>query len=112
MTRTIHLMGRMGQLFGETHRLNCETVQEAMHALDCMKGGVRRYLLECTESDVQFTVQKGEDFIGMENIGDNLEANDIIISPVPAGSKSGLTKLIIGIILIVVAVMYPVYKEK
>ena len=107
MTRTIHLMGRMGQLFGETHRLNCETVQEAMHALDCMKGGVRRYLLECTESDVQFTVQKGEDFIGMENIGDNLEANDIIISPVPAGSKSGLTKLIIGIILIVVAVMFP-----
>ena len=49
MTRTIHLMGRMGQLFGETHRLNCETVQEAMHALDCMKGGVRRYLLECTD---------------------------------------------------------------
>ena len=107
MTRTIHLMGRMGKLFGETHRLNCDTVQEAMHALDCMKGGVRRYLLECTESDVQFTVQKGEDFIGMENIGDNLEANDIIISPVPAGSKSGLTKLIIGIILIVVAVMFP-----
>ena len=107
MTRTIHLMGRMGQLFGETHKLNCETVQEAMHALDCMKGGVRRYLLECTESDVQFTVQKGEDFIGMENIGDNLESNDIIISPVPAGSKSGLTKLIIGIILIAVAISFP-----
>ena len=107
MTRTIHLMGRMGQLFGETHRLNCETVQEAMHALDCMKGGVRRYLLDCTESDVMFTVQKGEDFIGMENIGDNLEADDIIISPVPGGSKSGLGKLIVGIIMIVVAVMFP-----
>jgi predicted phage tail protein len=107
MTRTIHLMGRMGQLFGETHRLNCETVQEAMHALDCMKGGVRRYLLECTESDVMFTVQKGEDFIGMENIGDNLEADDIIISPVPGGSKSGLGKLIVGIIMIVVAVLVP-----
>ncbi len=100
-------MGRMGQLFGETHRLNCETVQEAMHALDCMKGGVRRYLLECTESDVMFTVQKGEEFIGMENIGDNLEADDIIISPVPGGSKSGLGKLIVGIIMIVVAVMFP-----
>ena len=107
MTRTIHLMGRMGQLFGETHRLNCETVQEAMHALDCMKGGVRRYLLECTDADVMFTVQKGEDFIGMENIGDNLEADDIIISPVPGGSKSGLGKLIVGIIMIVIAVMYP-----
>ena len=101
MTRTIHLMGRMGQLFGETHRLNCETVQEAMHALDCMKGGVRRYLLECTDTDVQFTVQKGEDFMDYDNIGHNLGEDDIIITPIPSGSaKGGTLKLIIGAILI------------
>lgn len=105
MTRTIHLMGRMGQLFGETHRLNCETVQEAMHALDCMKGGVRRYLLECTDSDVQFTVQKGEDFMDYDNIGHNLGKDDIIITPIPSGSGKGLGKLILGIILVVVGFM-------
>ena len=105
MTRTIHLMGRMGQLFGETHRLNCETVQEAMHALDCMKGGVRRYLLDCTDTDVQFTVQKGEDFMDYDNIADNLDKDDIIITPVPAGSKSGVGKLILGIVLAVVGFM-------
>jgi len=103
MTRTIHLMGRMGQLFGETHRLNCDTVQEAMHALDCMKGGVRRYLLECTDSDVQFTVQKGEDFMDYDNIGHNLGKDDIIITPIPQGSKKGIGKIILGIILIVVS---------
>jgi predicted phage tail protein len=107
MTRTIHLMGRMGQLFGETHRLNCETVQEAMHALDCMKGGVRRYLLECTDSDVQFTVQKGEDFMDYDNIGHNLGKDDIIITPIPSGSGKGLGKIILGIVLIVVAVLVP-----
>jgi predicted phage tail protein len=101
MTRTIHLMGRMGQLFGETHRLNCETVQEAMHALDCMKGGVRRYLLECTDSDVQFTVQKGEDFMDYDNIGHNLGKDDLIITPVPNGSKKNkILKVIVGAILI------------
>jgi len=102
MTRTIHLMGRMGQLFGETHRLNCETVQEAMHALDCMKGGVRRYLLECTDTDVQFTVQKGEDFMDYDNIGHNLGEDDIIITPVPNGSGKGssVLKIIVGAILI------------
>jgi predicted phage tail protein len=98
-------MGRMGQLFGETHRLNCETVQEAMHALDCMKGGVRRYLLECTDSDVQFTVQKGEDFMDYDNIGHNLGKDDIIITPIPSGSGKGLGKLILGIILVVVGFM-------
>ena len=103
MTRTIHLMGRMGKLFGETHRLNCDTVQEAMHALDCMKGGVRRYLLECTDSDIQFTVQKGEDFMDYDNIGHNLGKDDIIITPIPQGSKKGIGKIILGIILIVVS---------
>ena len=39
MTRNIYLKGRMGKLFGEHHRLNCKTVQEAMHAIDTMKGG-------------------------------------------------------------------------
>jgi len=105
MTRTIHLMGRMGQLFGETHRLNCETVQEAMHALDCMKGGVRRYLLECTDTDVQFTVQKGEDFMDYDNIGHNLGEDDIIITPIPSGSGKGVGKIILGVILIVVGYM-------
>ena len=103
MTRTIHLMGRMGKLFGEPHRLNCDTVQEAMHALDCMKGGVRRYLLECTDSDIQFTVQKGEDFMDYDNIGHNLGKDDIIITPIPQGSKKGIGKIILGIILIVVS---------
>jgi predicted phage tail protein len=96
-------MGRMGKLFGETHRLNCDTVQEAMHALDCMKGGVRRYLLECTDSDIQFTVQKGEDFMDYDNIGHNLGKDDIIITPIPQGSKKGIGKIILGIILIVVS---------
>jgi len=97
-------MGRMGKLFGETHRLNCDTVQEAMHALDCMKGGVRRYLLECTDSDIQFTVQKGEDFMDYDNIGHNLGKDDIIITPIPQGSKKGIGKIILGIILIVVSI--------
>ena len=106
MTRTIHLMGRMGQLFGETHRLNCDTVQEAMHALDCMKGGVRRYLLECTDSDIQFTVQKGEDFMDYDNIGHNLGKDDIIITPIPQGSGKSIGKIIIGIILIAVSILW------
>jgi predicted phage tail protein len=68
-----------------------------------MKGGVRRYLLECTDSDVQFTVQKGEDFMDYDNIGHNLGKDDIIITPIPQGSKKGIGKIILGIILIVVS---------
>ena len=102
MTRNIYLQGRMGELFGEVHRLNVKTVQEAMNAIDTMKGGLRTYLMDCTENGIEFTVQKGEEFLGYENIGVELGKDDVIISPVPAGSGgSDVVKTIIGIILIV-----------
>ena len=91
----------MGELFGEVHRLNVKTVQEAMNAIDTMKGGLRTYLSDCTESGIEFTVQKGEEFMGYDNIAMELGKDDIIISPVPAGSGDGVVKTIIGIILIV-----------
>ena len=58
MTRNIIFKGRMGELFGELHRLNVKTVQEAVHAIDTMKGGLRKYLIDCTENDIYFTVHR------------------------------------------------------
>jgi len=101
MTRNIYLKGRMGQLFGEVHRLNVKTVQEAMNAIDTMKGGLRTYLTDCTENGVEFTVQKGEEFMDYDNLAMELGKDDLIISPVPAGSGDGIVKTIIGIILII-----------
>ena len=107
MTRNIILKGRMGELFGEVNRLNVKTVQEAMRAIDTMKGGLRTYLMDCTENGIEFTVQKGEDFMDYDNLAMELGKDDIIISPVPAGSKSGVLKTIIGIALIVASFFVP-----
>ena len=92
----------MGKLFGEHHRLNCKTVQEAMHAIDVMKGGMRQYLIDCTENGVKFTVQKGEDFLTNQTAGIELAKDDIIITPVPSGKKDGIKELIIGVLLIII----------
>ena len=97
----------MGELFGEVHRLNVKTVQEAMNAIDTMKGGLRTYLSDCTESGIEFTVQKGEDFMGYDNVSMELGKDDIIISPVPAGSASDIVKTIIGIALIIASFFVP-----
>ena len=116
MNKKIILLGRMGELFGREHNLNVKTVQEAMHAIDCMKGGLRRYLMDCTELGVEFVVQKGgeihedlkdakdEYIIGYDEIEMELGEEDIIITPIPEGSgKLGdIFKTIIGIILMVV----------
>ncbi len=107
----------MGKLFGEEHNLNVRSVQEAMHAIDVLKGGLRRYLMECTDQGTVFTVQKGKtvkdytkenmpDFLA----GDELtliEDEDIIITPIPSGAASKLeswVKIVIGVILIIISV--------
>ena len=109
MTRNIIFKGRMGELFGEVHRLNVKTLQEGLHAIDTMKGGLRKYLIDCTENGVLMTVQKGEDFIETyEELGMELGKEDIIITPVPAGKgKSGIGKIIAAIAFIALAIMFP-----
>jgi len=113
----------MGELFGREHNIKCNTIQEAMHAIDCMKGGLRAYILECTDLGINFTVQRGgeihesieeieanqDDFIEMGEQDLLLGNDDLVISPIPQGSGkfSDWIKVIIGVALIVIGIMNP-----
>lgn len=102
MTRTIYLNGKMGELFGEVWKLNAATVAECMHGIDCQREGkLKKYLFDCTEKGIMFTVQRGEEFLDYDNLQMNLAEDDLIITPVPAGSKNKFGKLITGFLLMV-----------
>jgi len=102
MTRTIYLNGKMGELFGKVWKLNAATVAECMHGIDCQREGkLKKYLLDCTEQGIMFTVQRGKEFLDYDNLQMNLAEDDLIITPVPAGSANKLGKLIAGFILLV-----------
>ena len=106
MTRTIYLNGKMGELFGKVWKLNAATVAECMHGIDCQREGkLKQYLVDCTEKGIMFTVQRGEEFLDYDNLQMNLTEDDLIITPVPAGSKNKLGKLIAGFFLMVVGGM-------
>jgi predicted phage tail protein len=102
MTRTIYLNGKMGELFGEVWKLNAATVAECMHGIDCQREGkLKQYLLDCTEKGIMFTVQRGKEFLDYDNLQMNLAEDDLIITPVPAGSGNKLLKVIVGFALLV-----------
>ena len=102
MTRTIYLQGKMGELFGDVWNLNAATVAECMHGIDCQREGkLKQYLLDCTEKGIKFTVQRGEEFLDYDNLQMDLGEDDLIISPVPAGSGNKLLKVIVGFVLMV-----------
>jgi len=107
MTRTIYLNGKMGELFGKVWKLNAATVAECMHGIDCQREGkLKKYLLDCTEQGIMFTVQRGKEFLDYDNLQMNLAEDDLILTPVPAGSANKLGKLILGFALLVVAAFY------
>ena len=73
MTRTIYLNGKMGELFGKVWKLNAATVAECMHGIDCQREGkLKKYLLDCTEKGIMFTVQRGEEFLDYDNLQMNI----------------------------------------
>lgn len=120
MTKTIILQGRMGELFGETHKLNVNSIQEAMHALDCLKGGVKRYLMECQDLGIPFTVQRGSEvkeyaeneelFLDNQDmLNFEFEDDAYIITPLPAGSGKAsdfFKKIVVAIFLIWVGITF------
>lgn len=99
MKRKIILLGRMGELFGKEHNIVCKNVHEAMHAIDQMKGGLRKYLLDCTDKGIEFHVARGEELLEYDNLHSDLGENDLVITPLPQGAN--LIKTIIGVALIV-----------
>jgi len=108
MTRNIYLKGKMGKLFGEHWKLNASTVREAMNGIDVQREGkLKQYLIDCTEKGIEFTVQRGEDFLEYDNLHMELGNDDIIITPLPvgAGKTAGRIKAIIGIALIIIGVL-------
>lgn len=106
MTRTIYLQGKMGELFGDVWNLNAATVAECMHGIDCQREGkLKQYLLDCTEKGIKFTVQRGKELLDYDNLQMDLGEDDLIISPVPAGSGNKLLKVIVGFVLMVGAAM-------
>lgn len=102
MTRNIYLNGKMGELFGKVWRLNASTVREAMHGIDVQREGkLKQYLIKCTEEGIEFTVQKGEEFLDYENLQMELGKEDLIITPIPQGALGATEKAILGVALIV-----------
>lgn len=102
MIRNIYLKGELGKLFGEKWRLAAETVAECMHGIDVQRDNkLKEYLMTAHENGIVFTVQRGEEFLDYENLQMELGEDDLIITPVPAGSANKFLKVIVGFALLV-----------
>jgi predicted phage tail protein len=96
----VYLMGEMGEKFGSEWTMTAPRIKNIFNLIGCQRKGFREYIIDQTQKGVNYTIQRGEEFLGEEELELSLSDNDIIITPVPAGAGS-VGKIIIGAILLV-----------
>jgi predicted phage tail protein len=98
--QTVYLKGELGERFGEKWSMNVDRIHDIFKLIDCQREGYRQYMVDCAENGIDFTVQRGEEFIDEAELLLSVGKEDIIVTPVPQGSKGNVGKLIMAAALI------------
>jgi predicted phage tail protein len=112
MMRTIHLHGKLGKEFGQSHRFEVATAAEAMRALNCafpkrFVETIGRGYYKIVRGDKRSGMHLDLDLINQFNLG----GADLHIIPVAKGaamsqSAKGTTKIVLGAALIGGAIFF------
>jgi predicted phage tail protein len=112
MMRTIHLHGKLGKEFGQSHRFEVATAAEALRALNCafpkrFVETLERGYYKIVRGDKRSGMQLDLDLINQFNLG----GADLHIIPVAKGaamsqSAKGTTKIVLGAVLVGGAIFF------
>ena len=101
-TRKVYLEGEMGYKFGKEFNIAAESFADVFRCLKCNFDTFMPYLQECHEKNIGFILE-----VQGKPLKDEVEMlllykeGDMVITPVPAGSKSGFGKIVAAIAITV-----------
>lgn len=108
MMRTVYLEGELANKFGEKFTIEANSAQDVFKCLNVNFPTFKEYLVDSHEKGVGFTCQLADRFL--ESADDLLlkyGKGDMIVTPVPAGSKSAVGKIIAAIAIAIVVITNP-----
>lgn len=96
----VRLVGEISK-FGSIWETECSSIRDIFKLIDCQTPGFRQHLVKATDAGIDFSIQRGEDFLEYpEEMLLSLGKEDIIITEVPTGAKSGQKKILAGAAII------------
>lgn len=98
--KTVLLLGELGKKFGKRLRLDVRTPAEAVRALCANFPEFQKHMTESENRNVAYRVTVGKSDIGLDELHDPAGKQTIKIVPVVMGAGGGLTKIIIGALII------------
>jgi predicted phage tail protein len=104
----IKLMGEMGEKFGSEWECVDTNMRDILKCINVQTEGLQEYLLDCHLKNIEFSIQSGDTLIEeFPELYLNVARDEVIITPVPAGSGKGLGKLITGLLLLAALFFMP-----
>lgn len=98
MKRNVYLEGEMGARFGKEFQIAADSFTDVFKCLKCNFSGFMPYLQECHEKNIGFILEvEGKPIKSEAEALFIYKEGDMIITPVPAGSKSGPAKILAAV---------------
>ena len=108
MQQTVRLLDDLGERYGSEHvYCNLRSPAEAIKLLCINHPPLQKELVEAHQHGVAYTLVQAGTFLGYEDLHLPLGSNDLVLTPVIAGSGGNATPIFIGVGLIAASFLFP-----
>ena len=104
MQRSVYLQGELGERFGHKFIVNTDNYADIFKCINANRPEWMPYVRKCHEENIAFIVETEEGLIDQDDLLTPIAKGDVTISLVPAGSKKGIGKIIVAIILVYIMI--------
>lgn len=102
MQHSVYLQGDLGERFGNKFTVHTDNYRDVFRCINANRPDFLPYIRKCHEEDIGFIIETAGDQIDQEDLLLPLQKGDITIAVAPAGSKKGIGKIILAIVMIYV----------
>ena len=109
MQQTVRLLGGLGERYGSEHKYHdLRSPADAIKLLCINKPEFAKELATAHESGVGYTLVQAGEFLGYDDLQLPLGSNDLVLTPVVAGSGgASVTQILIGVGIIGASFFFP-----
>jgi len=107
MQQTVRLLGDLGERYGSEHKYHdLRSPADAIKLLCINSPAFQKELVEAHHHGIAYTLVQAGEFLGYEDLNLPLGQNDLVLTPVVAGSGGGVGKIVLGVALVAAAIVF------
>ena len=107
MQHSVYLQGELGERFGSKFVVNTNNYADIFKCINANRPDFLPYVRKCHQEDINFMVETEDGSIDQTDLIVPICKGDVTISLVPAGSKSGIGKILAAIAIVIIIMHNP-----